>query len=234
MNEIGPIVTHDMSMGVAAHLGIRVRDYDRRIRAFIPHYEAMLDAAAAVVATTTRAAPILHDLGIGSGALAARCLGAVPAAQIIGIDEDESMLALAHKRLGRHVTTLTGDFQSMPFPRCDVITASFALHHIAIRRQKARLYAKCHSALKPGGLLVNADCCLASDPALQESGRDAWHAHLRRSYSAAQASDFLRAWAKEDTYFTLDAELDLMRSAGFSLDVVWRRDAFAVVAGFKR
>jgi tRNA (cmo5U34)-methyltransferase len=221
-------------MGVATHLGIRVRDYDRRIRTFIPHYPAMLDAAAAVVATTTREAPIVIDLGIGSGALAARCLAAVPRAQIIGIDEDESMLALAHKRLGRHVTTLTGDFQSMPFPRCDVITASFSLHHIATRRQKARLYAKCHSALKPGGLLVNADCCLASDPALQKSGRDAWHGHLRRAYSAEQATVFLRAWGKEDTYFTLADEIDLMTSAGFAVDVLWRNDAFAVVAGFKR
>jgi tRNA (cmo5U34)-methyltransferase len=221
-------------MGVASHLGIRVRDYDRRIRTFIPHYEAMLDAAAGVVATTTRPAPVVLDLGIGSGALAAHCLKAARNAQIIGIDEDESMLALAHKRLGRHLTTLMGDFQSTPFPRCDVITASFALHHIAERRRKARLYAKCYSALKPGGLLVNADCCLASDAALQKSGRDAWHSHLRRAYSAAEATSFLRAWAKEDTYLTLDTELDLMRSAGFSVDVIWRRDAFAVVAGFKR
>jgi hypothetical protein len=38
-------------MGVAAHLGIRLREYDARIRTFIPHYEEMLDAAAAVAAT---------------------------------------------------------------------------------------------------------------------------------------------------------------------------------------
>jgi len=220
-------------MGVASHLGIRVRDYDRRIRTFIPHYEAILDAAATTVATLSRPAPVLLDLGIGSGALAARCRAALPSAQVIGIDADESMLALAHKRLGRHATTLTGDFQSTPFPRCDVITASFALHHIAARRQKARLYARCFAALKPSGVLVNADCCLSSDQALQKLGRDNWHAHLRRAYPAAQATAFLRAWAKEDTYFTLDAEVELMRSAGFSVDVVWRRDAFAVVAGFK-
>jgi SAM-dependent methyltransferase len=144
------------------------------------------------------------------------------------------MLALAHKRLGRHVTTVTGDFMATQFPACDVITASFSLHHIAARRRKARLYAKCHAALKPGGLLVNADCCLPSDPALQRLGRDAWLSHLRRRYSAAQAKTFLREWGKEDTYFTLEAERELMHAAGFAVDVVWRRDAFAVVAGFKR
>lgn len=221
-------------MSVASHLGIRVRDYDRRIRTFIPHYEAMLDAAAATVAATGRPAPLILDLGIGSGALAASCLSAVPRAQIIGIDEDESMLALAHKRLGAHVMTLTGNVLSTPFPRCDAITASFSLHHIATRRQKARLYAKCFAALKPGGLFVNADCALASDPALQKLGRDAWHSHLRRAYTTAHATTFLRAWGKEDTYFTLEAERELMHSAGFSVDVVWRHDAFAVVAGFRR
>jgi trans-aconitate methyltransferase len=221
-------------MGVASHLGIRVRDYDRRIRTFIPHYPAMLDAAAAVVATAARSAPVLLDLGIGSGALAARCLAVAPHAQIIGIDEDESMLALAHKRLGRHVTTLAGDFQSMPFPRCDVITASFALHHVASRRRKAALYAKSFAALRPGGLLVNADCCLSSSSALRARDAAAWLGHLRRSYPAARAAGFLRAWAKEDTYFTLDDELELMRSAGFAVDVPWRHDSFAVVVGFRR
>ena len=220
-------------MSVATHLGIRVRDYDRRIRTFIPHYEAMLDAAAVTVATGGRAAPVVLDLGIGSGALAARCLAAVPKAQIIGIDADESMLSLAHKRLGAHLATLTGNFLTMPFPRCDVITASFSLHHIATRRQKAKLYAKCFSALRPGGLLVNADCCLAADPALQRLGRNAWHSHLRQAYPAARATAFLRAWGKEDTYFALETDLELMHSAGLTVDVVWRRDAFAVVAGFR-
>jgi hypothetical protein len=52
-----------------------------------------------------------------------------------------------------------------------------------------------------------------------------------RSYSSAEASAFLRAWAKEDTYFALGDETELLRAAGFTPDVRWRRNSFAVITG---
>ena len=57
-------------MGVATHLGIKLADYDSRIRTFIPHYEEMLDVAAAAIQPRART---IVDLGIGTGALSARC-----------------------------------------------------------------------------------------------------------------------------------------------------------------
>ncbi len=54
-------------MGVATHLGIRLAEYDQRIRTFIPHYEEMLDGAAATVATLAGPDPRVVDLGTGSG-----------------------------------------------------------------------------------------------------------------------------------------------------------------------
>ena len=220
-------------MGVAAHLGIRLHDYDARIRTFIPRYEEMLDAAAAALKTLDRRAPLVLDLGIGSGALAARCVATAAGARIVGLDNDEGMLALARKRLRGRLTALPGDFLSTRLPRCDVVAASFALHHIPTRRRKAALYGRCFAALRPGGLLVNADCCVASNQRLKALDRAAWRAHLQRSYSRTRAEGFLRAWAKEDVYFRLEDEVDLLQSAGFTVDVPWRRDSFAVIVGAK-
>ena len=56
-------------MSVASHLGISVREYDRRIRTFIPNYEEMLDEAASAL---DPAAATIIDLGVGTGALSAR------------------------------------------------------------------------------------------------------------------------------------------------------------------
>jgi hypothetical protein len=39
-------------MGAASHLGIDLRDYDTRIRTFIPGYERLLEVASAVLAAT--------------------------------------------------------------------------------------------------------------------------------------------------------------------------------------
>jgi tRNA (cmo5U34)-methyltransferase len=221
-------------MGVSSHLGIELREYDQRIRTFIPRYEEMLDAAAAALQALPGRRPLVVDLGIGSGALAARSLAVKPAARIVGIDSDAGMLPLAKRRLGRRLTTQREDFLEAALPRCDAVTASFALHHVATRATKARLYRRCFAALTAGGLFVNADCCLASNRRLQTRDRAAWLAHLRRRYGRFRAAAYLRAWAKEDVYFRLEDEIDLLRSAGFSVDVPWRHDGFAVVVGTKR
>lgn len=217
--------------GAAEHLGIRLREYDARIPTLIPRYDEMLDAAAAVLEALDRRSPLIVDLGIGSGALAARCSSIVPGARFVGIDTDVGMLALARKRLGDKLTVSTGDFTRARLPRCDVMTASFALHHIPTRRRKAAIYRRCFAALRKGGLLVNADCCLASSAALQARDREVWLAHLRRRYAPSRAKGFLRAWANEDVYFRLDDEIAMMRAAGFIVDVPWRRNSFAVIVG---
>ncbi len=221
-------------MGAAAHLGIQLRDYDARIRTFIPRYEEMLDAAAAVLTGLDRRPSVVVDLGVGTGALAAKCAKASPRAQIIGIDSDAGMLALARARLRRRFSAVRGDFLSVALPRCDAIVASFALHHTPTQRRKRALYARCFSALRRGGVLVNADCSLAMRREQRTQDHAAWRAHLTRVYSGGQADKYLRTWAREDVYLSLDDEVSLLRSVGFAVDVAWRIGSFAVVVAMKR
>jgi tRNA (cmo5U34)-methyltransferase len=220
-------------MGVASHLGIQLREYDARIRTFIPDYEAILDAAAAALAASHGQARRVVDLGTGTGALAARVLRVLSSARVTGIDADEAMLGLARRRLGSRLTATTGDFLDVPLPRADAITASFALHHIRTPRPKRQFYSRCYAALTRGGVLVNADCMLASNARLQARDRAAWHGHLARHYGRTRASAFLRAWADEDVYFRLDDELRWLRACGFTVDVPWRQGSFAVVVATK-
>ena len=216
---------------VASHLGIELAEYDQRIRTFIPAYENMLDAAADAVDTRART---IVELGIGTGALAARCLKRAPKASVTGIDADPGILALAGRRLGRRATLHTANFVRAALPRADVVVASFALHHVRTRGAKARLYQRVRAALRPGGLFISADCHPAADRASAASQRDAWKTHLRASYDAAEAESLLRAWGREDVYVPLDEELALLKRAGFSVDVAWRRGAFAVIVAIRR
>ena len=82
-------------------------------------------------------------------------------------------------------------------------------------------------------MLIDADCVTAVSPRLQARDHEAWHRHLAATHGTAGATKFLRAWADEDTYFTLDLETALLREAGFAVDVPWRRGAFAVIAATK-
>lgn len=217
-------------MSVSSHLGIDLAEYDRRIRSFIPRYEELLGAAAAALAGLPAGATLL-ELGVGTGALARRCLMVAPDARLVGIDADAEILAVARRRLGRvaaKATFLTGNFARVPLPACDAIVASLALHHVRTRRAKQRLYARCFEALAPGGLLVNADCQPPVDARLARQAREAWHQHMRASYTAAQVDAYFRAWADEDVYFPLRDEQAMLAEAGFVVDVAWRAGAFAV------
>lgn len=220
-------------MGAAAHLGIKPGEYDKAIAALIPHYQELIGAAAIAVNVLAPAAPVVADLGIGTGALAQRILKVRPKARLIGIDADASMLDAATRRLRGRIQIVEEDFERVRIPRSDVVSASFALHHVPTQRRKAALYRRCFAALGPGGMFVSADCCLAASAQLQQQHRQAWLAHLQRVYSPKKAEHFLRTWAKEDVYFTLEREIELLKNAGFAVEVTWRKDSFAVIVGLR-
>jgi ubiquinone/menaquinone biosynthesis C-methylase UbiE len=224
-----------VSHRAASHLGIDLREYDARIRTFIPGYETMLDLAASALAATVGArSPLIMDLGIGTGALAADCLAGKPSARILGVDEDEGMLAAAKQRLGRRFTPVAGSFERIALPACDAVTASLALHHIPTPARRLRLFRRIHRALRRGGALIIADCYLATDVRIQTDDRAAWLAYLQQTYTRREAKAYLRAWAKEDAYARLSDEVRLLERVGFAVDVVWRSGSFAVLAASPR
>lgn len=220
-------------MGATSHLGIKFGAYDATIASLIPHYKDLLTAAATAVDVVAPTAPAVVDLGTGSGALAAEILKVRPKARLTGIDADDSMLAAAKRRLKGRIETVQDNFEQAGIPRCDVVSASFALHHIDAGHKKAALYRRCFNSLRDGGMLVSADCFLASTNKLRRHDREAWVQHLQRKYTRKKSEQFLRTWAKEDVYFSLDREMELLKQAGFSVEVTWRRDSFAVVVGLK-
>ncbi|MGH9350261.1 MAG: class I SAM-dependent methyltransferase [Vicinamibacterales bacterium] len=220
-------------MSVASHLNIRLDDYDARIRTFIPGYEQMLDAAAHALCALDTPAPVIVDLGAGTGALAARCLSVRSGAKVIAIDEDAGILDMARQRLARAgalASFLQCSFLETPPPRCDAIVASLALHHVRTAERKQQLYRECVAALSPGGLLITADCFVSADARLAELEHDTWRAHLLQSYSEADTEGYFAAWAGEDVYLPLVHELAMLRDAGLAPDVVWRIAPFAVIA----
>jgi len=213
-------------MGVASHLGIKLAEYDLRIRTFIPNYEA--DSPRRCRAIPRRARSIV-DLGTGTGALAERCLRRAPRARLLGIDADGEILKLAERRLGSRARLLRRSFTRVSLPPCEAVVASFALHHIRSRSSKASLYRRIRAALRPGKIFISVDCQPAANRGLAREQHQQWKSHLLSSYTAKQAVALLASWAKEDTYVPLEAELDLLRRAGLKPEVLWRKGAFAVL-----
>jgi len=208
-----------MSHSVESHLQLQITEYDQLIRRFIPRYDEMLDEAVYLIRDTVGDTGRLVDLGIGTGALAERVIKAIPKAQIIGIDADVKMLEEAARRLSpdRTELRLQDFFLELPVAQNGYF-AALALHHIANLSRKQALYQKIYDGLLPGGLFLNADAMF----------------DISAGFAEAEAFYHLQSWRKEDTYFGLETELELLRKAGFTdCDVAWRYGPMAVIVGKK-
>lgn len=224
-----------MSHSVARHLRIEIASYDRMVREFIPDYDAMLTQAADAVAARVTGGLVL-DLGAGTGALSERLLERGGDRLVELVDVDQAMLDQARLRLARfgdRVRVRSASFDD-PLPPCDAVMASLALHHVPDLAAKAALYRRIAAALRPGGVLVNADATMPDDPAETRARFETWAAHMARAgIDREQAFRHFAEWAGEDHYFPLERELEAMAAAGLRTRVAWTSVPTAVMVGEK-
>lgn len=164
-------------------------------------YESSLDEAADLL--PVRAGDRVLDIGIGTGAFAARL--ARRGARITGVDPSPAMLrkcAEAHPEFALS----EGSFLPLPFAdgQFDAVVASFAFHEVAPADRPAACREMAR-VLRPGGHLCLLDIIFASPEATE---------------SAAKASG--EFWDPEEEY-PLVSDLDRhLRAAGFGA-ILWRQ-----------
>jgi tRNA (cmo5U34)-methyltransferase len=203
----------------------------------IPYYDEMLTTAVELLTALVQPGARVLDLGGGTGALSAAVLEGLPWASVTVLDVDVDMLAEARRRLakfGDRVEFTEGSFLE-PLPAADAIVASLALHHVHDFGQKTDLYRAIHSALPPGGAFLNLDAAISEDPRVNALVFDRWAAQMgKHGISDEEARANFAAWADEDRYFPLDAELGALRQAGFAeVECFWRRAASAICCGLR-
>ncbi len=181
--------------------------YTDAIRADVPAYEELQDQVAR--ASGEGAARRILDLGTGTGETARRVLASHPGASLVGIDENEGMLAVARSRLpADRVELRVGRIEDAPPPGpFDLVTSALCVHHLD-GAGKADLFRRVHAALAPRGLFVLADVVVPLDPAAATTP-------LTPGY---------------DRPSPLADQLRWLAEAGFEPRVVWEQGDLAVVA----
>ena len=184
--------------------------YTEEIRSDIPAYEVFQDSVAG--ATGSGARRIL-DLGTGTGETARRVLGHHPDALLVGVDENEGMLAVASARLpsGRFELLSRRVEEPLPEGPFDLVTSALCVHHLD-SSGKADLFSRVREVLVPGGLFVLGDVVVPADPALAVTP-------LTPGY---------------DRPSPLADQLSWLSEAGFSPRVVWEEGDLAVVAARRK
>jgi tRNA (cmo5U34)-methyltransferase len=217
---------------VKRHLRVDAEGYDVEIRRFIPYYDEMIATGVEVLAALAPPDSHILDLGGGTGALSSAVLVRLPEARVTVLDIDADMLAEARRRLARfadRVSFLEGTFLGT-LPAADAVVASLALHHVHDLDTKTTLYRVIHDTLSPGGVLVNLDAAVTEDGRLNRLVFDQMALRMAdHGITDAEARGHFAAWAQEDRYFPLDAELLALRKAGFDeVECFWRRGLCAV------
>jgi tRNA (cmo5U34)-methyltransferase len=228
-----------MSHSVEGHLKLNVADYDRLIRQLVPGYPAMRTAHMALLKKLLPAErrTLVLDLGGGTGALAEAVAGTLPLAEVEIWDTDPAMLGVARERCARfgdRIRYMARSFAE-PLTPCDAVVACIALHHVKDLAAKGAVYRHIHTALRPGGVFLNADTAIAAGGALREFSYQEWvNAMAPHGITEKQARAHFASWAHEDYYPPLATELRLVGEAGFAdPECFWREIPFLIFGGVK-
>jgi ubiquinone/menaquinone biosynthesis C-methylase UbiE len=143
------------------------------------------------------------DLGCGTGTLALLLAAAEPRAEVVGLDVDPRILAIARgkaARAGTAIEFVEGSADAPPFAPAsfDRVTSTLMLHHLTTP-EKETTFAAMRMLLRPGGELHIAD-----------------FGKPHNAYTRVAASLFRYFDGAERTGANLDGRLpELLRAAGF-------------------
>ena len=223
-----------MSHSVRRHLRLEISAYDETIRRLIPGYEIMLGVAADAVAAAEP--DLVCDLGAGTGALSEELLARRAVGTVELLDVDAEMMDQSRQRLQRFGDRVRFTLRSYhePFSSCDAFAAALSLHHIRTIEAKSAMYGQAFAALRPGGVLVNADAHMPVEPTERDRLFRYWVDHMVASgISEQRAWKHFEDWAEEDAYLPLDVELAALTRIGFDADSVWSDGPIRVVVAKK-
>lgn len=228
-----------MSHSVEGHLKLNVADYDKLIRQLVPGYTAMCAAHMALLKKMLPAdrPTLVLDLGGGTGALAEAVADALPLAEVEIWDIDRAMLGVARERcarFGARVRYVERSFAE-PLTPCDAVVACIALHHVKDMALKGTIYRNIYTALKPGGVFMNADLAIAANGALREFSYAEWIRGMApHGINEQQARAHFASWAHEDYYPPLATEMRLLTDGGFAdPECFWREIPCLILGGMK-
>jgi tRNA (cmo5U34)-methyltransferase len=220
-----------MSTATQEIFDITAATYDADRAKLIPCYDAFYRRTTDLIPA---GAKNILDLGAGTGLLSAFVRQWYPEAHIHLLDVSAPMLDRARIRLAddANVSYEVADYATSdlggPY---DAVVSALSIHHLEHATKRA-LFDKIFSALRPGGVFVNAEQVAGPTAALDELYKKLWLEQVREAGATAdQIADSLYR-QQDDRCASTEDQLDWLREAGFTDVDCWFKDnRFAVLAG---
>ncbi len=198
--------------------------------------ELIVRAAAA----STPAAMHVLDIGAGAGNYTLKLLQLLPELNVTLVDLSRPMLDRALQRISEattaNVSTIQADIRKVHLgeQRFDIILAAAVFHHLRTDAEWRAVFAKCYSALRPGGSLWIADLIEHASSAVQAIMWQRYGEYLTVLKDAAYRDHVFAYIKKEDTPRSLLFQVDLLRAVGFStVEILHKNSCFAAFGAIK-
>jgi len=238
-----------------------ISGWDKMQEYYLPDRKARFETLLAIVRVRNPEPRAILDLGCGTGSILWECLKAFPAARVVGVDYDETLLSLAHERLkdyGPRVTLLQRDMRREDWAGglafdFDAALSATALHWLSAV-EHTLLYSVVGSKLKAGGLFLNADHAASPDPEIQkywkgqmqalrplkQGGKEPW-AGFWEDYLGMLGGEAKKRWDEIQASrrgveggMPLEWHFQQLRAAGFrEVDCFYRFCGDAIYGGIK-
>lgn len=136
--------------------------WDAQQETYLPDREERFEVLVDLVEAVAGQRPRVVDLACGPASLGARLLTRLPEAEVVGVDADPVLLALARSTTPSGLTLVDADLREpswvrkIPAGPYDAVVSTTALHWLDEPNLR-QVYAACAGLLRPGGLLANGD-----------------------------------------------------------------------------
>jgi tRNA (cmo5U34)-methyltransferase len=227
--------------------GVISKDYDLVILA-LPFYFESQNAVADVI-TAQYTAPVVVDIGLGTGLTTRAIIEKNPRCVVSGVDNECAMIEQAAVNLRTeiargsvqvHYSDALDYLRSLPNELVDVVASSYTIHNCR-RDYRAQLETDIFRVLKPGGMFINNDKYAADDrkeyvreiteqiiryDVLRDKGRD----DLRRIWIQHEMEDGL-----PERIMWINESLKQLENTGFvHIEIVRRIGQYAILTAYKR
>ncbi|WP_085374723.1 class I SAM-dependent methyltransferase [Magnetospirillum sp. ME-1] len=227
-----------MPLTIQAAFNRAARSYDGLRRQLIPCFDDFYGAAVDLVAEFAPPDARILDLGAGTGLLSALVAERLPAVRLVLTDLAEGMLAQAKERFtGREPKVDLRVMNHLDLAEegvYDVVMSALSIHHLEDEGKRA-VYAAMARAVRPGGLVLNADQVAGDTAAMETRYWNHWHASIRRA--GVSEADIAAAIERQtlDRRAPLEPQLDWLAQAGLAeVECRYKNVSFAVMAGIRR
>ena len=180
------------------------------------------------------------DVGCGAGNYSLMMLSKTPNLNCTLLDLSGKMLEKAMERVSVATSGNVSIFQSdirdilLPDASFDIILAGAVIHHLRDDLDWETTFVKLFRLLKPGGCLMISDLITQDTDTLNEYTWERYGDYLESVGGKDYRQKVLAYIEKEDSFRSMNYQLDLMKKVGFSrVEILHKNMCFGAFGGIK-